>query len=64
MGSSFSFIKRPNFVSRKCDKISSMKKEIPKVPREKRKGTYLFTASRLGEQARKHAHKLKKKKAK
>lgn len=41
-----------------------MKKETPKIPREKRKGTYLFTASRLGERARKHAHKLEKKKAK
>jgi len=41
-----------------------MKKEIPKVPREKRKGTYLFTASRLGEKARAHAHELKKKKVK
>ena len=39
-----------------------MKKETPKVPREKRKGTYLYIASRLGERARKYAHKLKKKK--
>lgn len=39
-----------------------MKKETPKVPREKRKRTYLFTASRLGERAHAYAHKLKKKK--
>lgn len=38
-----------------------MKKKIPKVPREKRKGTYLFPPSRLDE---KFGKEIKKKKLK
>jgi len=38
-----------------------MRKEIPKVPREKRKGTYLYTASRLEAKVRKAGLKTAKK---
>lgn len=37
-----------------------MKKEIPKVPKEKRKGTYLFEATRLEKKVVKENKKNKK----